>query len=575
MEDTQKCTRRNFLKGAGIGAAGLAAAGMFGCAPSAPATSDSSDSAAGTAGSSAPASSWRTAPEPIAEDSIAETADCDVLVIGLSFSGCAAFRAAAEAGAKVIAMEAHPEDNHTCLGMGHFGHINSEFLRERGVNGVDPIEFLDNWQLRAANRSNAALARKFTNTCGEAFDWYIDCLTQEERDALEIQFYPTDESYTTFKNGLGTYIGTASTMPVQEKILGNLLQVGLDAGAQIYWGCPAQQLTTDADGAVTGAIGQKEDGSYVKVAASKGVIVAAGDYSGNQEMAKELLSQITNMIGDDGEIISSGYQGDGLKLCYWAGGQLDPYQSSMGGDYYYPCDSPMDPLGSAASLWINADGKRYCNEGFGFMEWAAYAGALQPQGPVANVFDSNYEALIKAQPACHMGIDYPNGGMDGLPALLEAAVAGGAEGSGADTNPVVYAADDYATLGGYLGYEGETLDNFVASIERYNELCATGLDEDFGKEKSLMFAVNQPPYYAYKGEKSLGGMLCNTSGVAIDENGQVLARETFRPIPGLFAAGNTAGSRFGIQYTTALCGVSIAFAVTQGKFTAEYVASLA
>lgn len=178
-------------------------------------------------------------------------------------------------------------------------------------------------------------------------------------------------------------------------------------------GCPAQQLTTDADGAVTGAIGQKEDGSYVKVAASKGVIVAAGDYSGNQEMAKELLSQITNMIGDDGEIISSGYQGDGLKLCYWAGGQLDPYQSSMGGDYYYPCDSPMDPLGSAASLWINADGKRYCNEGFGFMEWAAYAGALQPQGPVANVFDSNYEALIKAQPACHMGIDYPNGGMDG------------------------------------------------------------------------------------------------------------------------------------------------------------------
>ena len=267
-------------------------------------------------------------------------------------------------------------------------------------------------------------------------------------------------------------------------------------------------------------------------------------------MAKELLSQITNMIGEDGQIVTSGYEGDGLKLCYWAGGQLDPYQSSMGGDYYYPCDSPADPLGSAASLWINADGKRYCNEGFGFMEWAAYAGALQPAGKIANVFDSNYEALIKAQPACHMGIDYPNGGMDGLPAILEAAVAGGPEGSGPDSNPVVYAANDYETLGGYLGYEGEALDNFVASIERYNELCATGLDEDFGKEKSLMFAVNQPPYYAYAGEN-------------------------FRPIPGLFAAGNTAGSRFGIQYTTALCGVSIAFAVTQGKFTGEYVASLA
>ena len=31
-------------------------------------------------------------------------------------------------------------------------------------------------------------------------------------------------------------------MPLQEKIIGNMLQVGLDAGAQIYWGCPAEQL---------------------------------------------------------------------------------------------------------------------------------------------------------------------------------------------------------------------------------------------------------------------------------------------------------------------------------------------
>ena len=122
-------------------------------------------------------------------------------------------------------------------------HQSSEFLEQSVAcfYGVDPIEFRDR-QLRAANRSNVSLARKFTTTCGEAFDWYIDCLTDEERDALEIQFYPTDEAYTTFKNGLGTYIGTASTMPVQEKILANLLQVGLDAGAQIYWGCPARQF---------------------------------------------------------------------------------------------------------------------------------------------------------------------------------------------------------------------------------------------------------------------------------------------------------------------------------------------
>lgn len=506
--EREKQSRRCFLKGAGFGAASLAAAGIAGCSPSSTTTTSEvpADNGNKSALDNVSSASWREAPAPITEADIAETVDCDVLVVGLGYSGCAAFRAAAESGAKVIAVEAQAESDFAILGMGHFGHINSEFLKERGVNPVDPIEFLNNWQLRAANRSNASLCRKFTNTCGEAFDWYIDCLTPEERSSIEIQFFPTDAGYTTFKNGLGTYIGTASTMPLQEKIIGNMLQVGLDGG--------------------------------------------------------------------DGEVVSMGYKGDGLKLCYWAGGQIDPYQATMGGDYYYPCDSPMDPIGSAAALWVNADGKRYSNEGFGFMEWAAYAGTMQPQGKIATVFDSNYEALIKAQPACHMGIDYPNGGMDALPDLLAAAVAGGPEGTGPDSNPVVYAANDYETLGTYLGYEGETLDNFVASIERYNQLCEIGLDEDFGKEKQLMIGVTQPPYYAYAGEKTIGHMLCNGSGIAIDENGQVLSRADYRPIPGLFAAGNTAGSRFGIQYTTALCGVSISFAVTQGKFTGEYVASL-
>ncbi len=506
--EREKQSRRSFLKGAGFGAASLAAAGIAGCSPSSTTTTSEvpADNGNKSASDNVSSASWREAPAPITEADIAETVDCDVLVVGLGYSGCAAFRAAAESGAKVIAVEAQAESDFAILGMGHFGHINSEFLKERGVNPVDPIEFLNNWQLRAANRSNASLCRKFTNTCGEAFDWYIDCLTPEERSSIEIQFFPTDAGYTTFKNGLGTYIGTASTMPLQEKIIGNMLQVGLDGG--------------------------------------------------------------------DGEVVSMGYKGDGLKLCYWAGGQIDPYQATMGGDYYYPCDSPMDPIGSAAALWVNADGKRYSNEGFGFMEWAAYAGTMQPQGKIATVFDSNYEALIKAQPACHMGIDYPNGGMDALPDLLAAAVAGGPEGTGPDSNPVVYAANDYETLGTYLGYEGETLDNFVASIERYNQLCEIGLDEDFGKEKQLMIGVTQPPYYAYAGEKTIGHMLCNGSGIAIDENGQVLSRADYRPIPGLFAAGNTAGSRFGIQYTTALCGVSISFAVTQGKFIGEYVASL-
>ena len=570
MNNDRTYTRRSFLKGAGCAGAAMAA-GALATPVAAMAEEATGDEA--TAASTDAASSWRVAPAMPTTEEIAQTIDCDVLVIGMSFAGHAAFRAAAEAGASVVAMEAQTKEDYRCIGMGHYGHINSQFLAERGVAGVDVLDFFTNWQIRSANRSNQALCMKFSQQCGTAFDWMIDSLTQEQRDSITIQFYPTDESYTEKKSGISTYVGTATIIPVQNDIFANMQAAGEAAGAQILWGTAAYVLTQDADGSVTGAIGRQQDGTYVQVNAAKGVVVCAGDYSANPEMCKDLMAPIANLMGDDFAITSSGYAGDGVKLCYWAGGKLDPYQSTMGGDYYYPCDSPMDPLGSAAALWINADGKRYCNEGFGFMEWSAFQGALQPQGKIATVFDSNYEAQIKAQAPCHMAVDYPNGGLDQLPDLLAAAYAGGPEGSGPDSSPVVYAADDFETLGTYLGYEGEALENFVATIERYNEMCEAGVDEDFNKDATLLFPVANPPYYAYAGEKKLGSMLCNTAGMLIDENGQVLGTD-FRPIKGLFAAGNTAGSRFGIQYTTALCGMSISFAVTQGKFTGEYVASL-
>ena len=137
----------------------------------------------------------------------------------------------------------------------------------------------------------------------------------------------------------------------------------------------------------------------------------------------------------------------------------------------------------------------------------------------------------------------------------------------------MYAADDLETLGTYLGYEGEALDNFVASIERYNDLCAQGVDEDFGKDPSLMIPVSNPPYYAYGGTKALGVLMVTVAGLLIDENGQVLGND-YRPIKGLFAAGNASGSRFGWQYFTSIAGQSLTLAHTLGKMTGEYVASL-
>ena len=222
----------------------------------------------------------------------------------------------------------------------------------------------------------------------------------------------------------------------------------------------------------------------------------------------------------------------------------------------------------------------------------AHFGQIQPDGKFCAVFDDDVETLLKAQSAWHMGMDWPNVGFDALRSEMAAAVANGEKGSSGQGNQLlgsteggeavykqtlagatIFAANDYETLGTYLGYEGESLKNFVASIERYNELCEAGVVDDFGKESQLLFPIAKAPFYGYVGKKELGVMLVNGAGMLIDENGQVLGQD-YRPIKSLFAAGNTAGSRFGTQYSTPVAGSSVAFAITQGKFTGEYMASL-
>ena len=49
--------------------------------------------------------SWRTPPAPIPDSEIAREYSADVIVVGLGHAGTPAVRAAAEAGASVIAIE--------------------------------------------------------------------------------------------------------------------------------------------------------------------------------------------------------------------------------------------------------------------------------------------------------------------------------------------------------------------------------------------------------------------------------------------------------------------------------------
>lgn len=579
-------SRRNFIQGAGLGALGLVGAGsLAACSPSG--NEPASDSKGATASASESAASWRTPPAEIADSDIVETYDCDVLVIGLGHAGCCALRAAAESGAVAMGMDVTAQDTWTFQGF-QMGHINSKYLKSVGVPEVDIIEFVNDWQLRSNNRSNPGLVMNYAKNCGPTFDWLFDNLSDEDYATFAVRCLSEKGPYVRELGGMKSWVGTATAGDgLLEAALMRCVDAAEESGGRVLFETKGTQLVTDADGSVIGAIGEGPDG-FVKVNTTKGVIIATGGFGSNEEMREDLLYEIKETMGENDAISNMmDRDGSGIQMGYWAGGRLDPCMGTMDGAYWYPCDSPTDPLGATAALWINADGRRYSNEGFGSTEIMALPGARQPEGMIVTVFDSNIEELLEAQAFGHMGYDTTTG-FDALHETMEKAYAGGAEGSAKGENveeteagankamgagAVLYAADDYKTLGGYLGYEGEALDNFVASIERYNELCEQGIDEDFGKDPSLMIPVNQPPYYAYGGTKEVGVLMVTVGGLLIDQNGAVLGSD-YRPIEGLFAAGNASGGRFGWQYFTSIAGQSLTMAHTLGRLTGEYAAAL-
>lgn len=582
--------RRSFIKGAaataGIGLAGSLAAGA-GSADAAVITGADGEQAT----AQKEVAAWRVAPEAIADDQIAEVKQADYVVIGAAHAGGAVLRSIAEdSDHTVIGIERQGRDSFFTMG-NDIGHINSQFLRDRGVEDVDPVEMFNDWMHRAGNAANPSLVMQFMQNSGADLDWYLEPFDQETIDMFAVPYtqQPDRLLAEVFGNRYVTGTLRVCTAEHPDLTLSGMQQTIYDAilaqdNASIDFGMTACQLTKDDAGRVTGVIAQSDDGAYTRYEAALGVVLAAGDFAGNAEMREDLLTHITDVFQEGRTTWSNimAQDGSGIEMGVWAGGRMEPRPiACMNGDW---CRGSYQ----AGAIWLDTNGERYCNEFAGEMPLAGKPMARIPHVDTWAVADSKLAENVKTTFSAHDAFEASDANLQALEDELAAAAGTGADGytppadnshPGApvadtgDQPPAVYSADTLEELADYIGYDEDQKANLLAAVQGWNECCEAGVDSQFGRDAATLFAIDTPPYYAFRQDASMvGGLMVTLGGLMTDKHQNVLD-EQCEPIPGLYATGNCCGQRFGSGYFTQTPGCSLGMAIVLGRELGKYLAA--
>ena len=136
----------------------------------------------------------------------------------------------------------------------------------------------------------------------------------------------------------------------------------------------------------------------------------------------------------------------------------------------------------------------------------------------------------------------------------------------------VFKADTIEELAAQIGCDPATLS---ATVETYNGYCETGVDEQCGKDASLLEPIGEGPYYAIKmasySYNTVAGLDINEQFQVLDTNGAV--------IEGLFSVGSdSAGVLFSekkpyVTYGGANNGWALTSGYVAGPILADYVSN--
>lgn len=482
------------------------------------------------------------------DETVGETAERHVqaLVIGAGGSGLAAAITLQEQGIETLVVDKMANaGGATALTGALINGGCSKQQAERGVTDDVQTMFMDA-MVYGSFQNDARMTWLMVNNTGDSVDWLHDTVGVEFEEA--INHFPEHTNDRAFypKGKLPGYL------------TGTMEQHYLSNGGELLLETRAQHLLTE-DGRVIGASCSTADGTlniYADV-----TLLATGGYGAS--VALRPADQMGTLFYG-----ASASTGDGIIMAEEVGAMTHYMQYLK--SYPQGIEKPLDggnitadgttfrgnayisPLASQAvtlndgAIYVNVEGERCMNENMDFVSIKKVT-QKQTDMTVYLVMDQK-------------GYDNWMGMMEVSAGLTPEIVAPWLDAD--DGKPVFRKGATVEEAAAKAGIDAEKLS---ATVAHFNEMVASGKDDDFGRAEMSVGLDSDGPIYIVEQRlrmaTSLGGLKTSTSFEVYDENEQA--------IDGLYACGEVIGGVHGDESMPSNC---VAWAVTSGRLAAKAAA---
>ena len=431
----------------------------------------------------------------------------DIVVIGAGGAGMSAAIQAVQNGATnvVIVEKTGMAGGNTTRSTGGLNASETTFQDRDAIEDSNQL-FIDDTMKGGKNINDPELVKYMAENSAEALYWVNDM----GADLTVVGLFGGASVKRIHRPS-----DTSAVGPVLVK---TLLSVVEKNNIPVLYNTKAEEIITDANGAVSGVKVTDAEGTYT--INCKAVIIATGGFGANSEMVEKLNANLKGF----GTTNVAAATGDGIAMGTAIGAATVDMEQIQTHPTVHPETQTMytEAVRGNGAIIVNKEGARFTNE-MGTRDVVSAAILEQTDGQAWLIFDEAVRKSLKA---------------------IEGYISAG----------IVFQSETIEGLAAEIGADPATLS---ATMAKFADDVKAGNPDEFGRE-GLELPLTEANFYACMVapaiHHTMGGLKINTAAEVLNEEGNAIA--------GLFAAGEVTG---GVHGANRLGGNAVTDIVVFGK----------